>query len=162
MNRRRMVGVALVAGAVGLVAALLASNVLRRTAEARFSRGEHGLNALRVRGPSGLTCVVYNVVPGLDGRPVLGGFGAGTLPLFGDSVEQTSYYPDAGEVLGVVPEQHVRLTGAISPAAAMEPPRAGAEGRYGTFMVVTRDPSWPGRLATDAPALQSPAPAPPR
>lgn len=141
----------------GLIAALLASNALRSTADARFEKGRGGgMVALRIVGPWDLYCIVYNVVPDLNGRPAPGGHGVSRLPLFGEFRQEANYYPESGETTGVEPERHVRLCGDFSPAAAIEAPRPGTEARYGLFMLVTRDSTWHERLKRDAPALRSP------
>jgi hypothetical protein len=147
----------------GLAVVLLASNATRRAGEARFSPGQNGLNELHVRGPSGMRCITYSVAPGPGGVPTLSSSGSSSLPFFGDSVDASTYYPSSGEVLAIPPEQHVRLSAAIAPGGAIEAPRPGTDEHYGTFIILTRDPTWMQRLATEAPALQwkPAAPAPP-
>jgi hypothetical protein len=162
MKNTRVIALVLGLVAVALGVGLFLSNALRGTAEARFTKGENGLVDLHVRGPSGLRCITYSVVPGPGGKPTLGGRGSTTLPLFGDHVESSNAFPASGEVLAIAPEQHVRLSATYDPSAAIEPARPGTDDRYGLFLLVTRDPTWFDRLATDAPALAaSPAPAQP-
>lgn len=155
--RPRVVGAIVVllgAAAGGYVA--VRSNLFVQNVSARFTRSDvhRGLNDLRIVGPYGSHCIVYHVEVGHGGKVHVGGGSMCELPLFGALIRSTNYYPDSGRIEGIPLEQHVKVSNAFSRAAALYRPQgADQEKRVGTYLLVTRDRSWFGRVHKEAPAV---------
>ncbi len=155
-SRSVLLGLAIASLLAGTGSALWLSNVPRRHASAWFVSGDSpGMNSLHIRGPYDWRAITYGVVvTGPDGKLGIGGTGMSRLPILGETVESTNFYPDTGSFDEIALETHFRLTPKAVSGAAVALPGPDQAELVGTYLLVTEEENWMQRLVDEAPALQ--------